>query len=218
MELLLKCSLASVLILALSPLQNGQTPPSKPSLKLFSDPSLGISYRFPSYLETQETVSGMTAMRNQQSDPGTRARMGCMSLPLEAHHKTATDHDSLEIFEFDFACMRKYVDVASMDSVIVGAMGNSLRVYGGEPKTGIPQHYELSGYQATFLEASVDAPSIKTGMVLFSGSACLLMKQTVVCWAMMSADKAKLHQFLRNPVTIAASAAVPLVPDQLLMQ
>jgi hypothetical protein len=160
----------------------------------------------------------MTAMRKQESDPGTRARMGCMSLPLDARRKTATDHDSLEIFEFDFACMGKYVDVTSMDSVVIGAMGNSLRAYGGKPNTGIPKHYELLGYQATYLEASVDAPSIKPGMVLFSGSACLLMKQTVVCWSIMSADKARLHQLLRNPVSITGSVATPLVSDKLLTQ
>ncbi len=141
-----------------------------------------------------------------------------MYYQLDSRHKTSTEHDSLSIFEFDFACMGKVVTPDSMESVILRNMESSLKVYGAEPLPGpgVPQRYELNGYAAEFVEDSVEAPSVRKGMILYSGSTCVLMRQTVVCWSIVSADKRKLHELLANPVVFDGKPETALVPKNML--
>jgi hypothetical protein len=194
----------------------GGFPARAPAMKTFRDQRLGFSYRYPGYFEERPTAAGMEALRRQQTDEATRRRMGCMKFPLDSRHESADEHDTLSIFEFDFECMGKWVTEDSMESVVLGSMQDSLKVYGGKPSISKPQRYELNGNAAEFIEAFVEAPTVKKGMTLYSGSSCVLMRQTVVCWALMSADLKKLHELLGNPVVFDGHQGVPLVPDQLL--
>jgi hypothetical protein len=135
---------------------------------------------------------------------------------LRASRKTPRGHDTLEIIEVEFGCLNRHADANVMDSVVMSNVGGSLKAYGGAASISTPQRYKLSGLEAEYLSASVAASSIRTGMVLHSGSVCALMDQTVICWLVQSEDLNRLRGLLANPVEFDGRAGVALVPEELL--
>lgn len=195
--------------------QAGSAP--KQLMKTFRDARLGIEYRYPAYLEDPHTAAGtLNSARSNTADPEAKQRMSCLTMPLDARHRTATDHEIIEILVVDFACMGKVVDVDSMETVVLGNFASSLKAYGGAPQVGTPHRYKLNGYPADFLSATVAAPTLNKDATLYDASSCVLIGQTVVCWSFMSTDKGKLKAFLRNPVSFAGHEDVALVPAEFL--
>ena len=169
---------------------------------IFRDAKLGIQFSYPSYLVQDPTAPGQT---------------GCVTTPVDAKHKTATDDDTLSILKVNFAtCGNRPATQDSVETGMMGSLALPLRQYDGDAKVAVPKRYVLNGYPASYFALTTTVPKKGPGAMVYVGSSCVLVGKVAECFSIYSADKRKVQDVMSGSVVFRGHVGVPLVPVGLL--
>jgi len=200
--------------------QSPSVTPTANEPAIFHDSALQFSFEYPSNLGVNREAGPQSVDKTRQTTEGDVKRAAeCLTSPLVAVENAGTQNFGfVMVTESDFNCEDKSVNLINADilsSLTQTALQTAMNML-GEAHIDRPASYRAAGHLASVVEGKVDAATSKSKADIFGESACVVIRQDVVCFNAMSANKTRLRQLLGGNILFDGGPKSPLVPVSIL--
>jgi hypothetical protein len=179
----------------------------------YRNSALHFSFEYPANLKVNETVGQAGVQKAKQKAGGETAKaLQCLTTPLVAVENPGKQNFGFVIAtQSDLGCENQSIDGMNADALshlTQTALATAMKML-GTPTIGTPITYKLAGRLASVVEAKIGADTSPSKADIFGEAACVVIRQDVVCWSAMSADRARLHQILGGDILFAKTTLIP---------